>query len=72
MVTFENKPTSLNKISEALEDNLNIVPSDNRLKTIVDKIADSRYTFKLLGETGTLPMEEQRARVDPEKILKRS
>ena len=40
MVTFENKPTSLNKISEALSSNLNIVPSDNRLKTIVDKIAD--------------------------------
>ena len=61
MVTFENKPTSLNKISEALSNNLSIVPSDNRLKTIVDKIADSRYTFKLVGETGTLPMEEQRA-----------
>ena len=61
MVTFENKLTSLNKISEALSGNLNIVPSDNRLKTIVDKIVDSRYTFKKVGETGTLPMEEQRA-----------
>jgi|GEM_PF-2745931 len=61
MVTFENKPTSLNKISEALEDNLNIIASDNRLKTIVDKIADSRYTFKLLGETGTVPISSERS-----------
>jgi len=61
MVTFENKPTSLNKISEALEDNLNIIPSDNRLKTIVDKIVDSRYAFKLVGETGTLPISSKRA-----------
>lgn len=60
MVTFENKPTSLNKISEALEDNLNIIASDSRLKTIVDKIADSRYTFKLVGETGTLPISSER------------
>ena len=35
MVTFENKNTNLNKISEALENNLNIIPSDSRLKTIV-------------------------------------
>lgn len=49
MVTFENKPTSLNKISEALEDNLNIIPSDNRLKTIVDKITDSRCLIKNLS-----------------------
>lgn len=60
MVTFENKPTSLNKISKALEDNLNIIPSDNRLKTIVDKITDSRYSFKKVGETGTLPMSAKR------------
>lgn len=61
MVTFENKPTSLNKISEALEDNLNIVPSDNRLKTIVDKITDSRHSFKKVGETSTLPISSERA-----------
>jgi len=48
-VIFENKSTSLNKISEALEDNLNIIPSDNRLKTIVDKITDSRYRIKDLS-----------------------
>lgn len=60
MVTFENKPTSLNKISESLEDNLNIIPSDNRLKTIVDKITNSRYSFKKVGETGTLPISEER------------
>lgn len=60
MVTFENKNTNLNKISEALEGNLNIIPSDNRLKTIVNKIADSRYTFKLLDETDTLPISSER------------
>lgn len=60
MVTFENKPTSLNKISEALENNLNIIPSNSSLSTIVNKIADSRYTFKLLGETGTLPISSER------------
>lgn len=63
MVTFENKPTSLNKISEALKDNLNIITADSRLKTIVDKIADSRYSFKLIGETGTLPISSKRSRL---------
>lgn len=60
MVTFENKPTSLNKISEALENNLNIIPSDSSISTIVNKISDSRYTFKLMDETGTLPMLTER------------
>ena len=59
-VIFENKSTNLNKISEALEDNLNIIPSDSRLKTIVDTIADSRYTFKKVGESGTLPITSER------------
>ena len=61
MVTFENKSTNLNKISEALENNLNIIPSNSSLSTIVNKISDSRYTFKLLGETGTLPISSGRA-----------
>ena len=60
MVTFENKSTNLNKISEALENNLNIIPADSRLKTIVDEIADNRYTFKLLGETETLSIASER------------
>ena len=61
MVTFENKSTNLNKISEALENNLNIIPSNSSLSTIVNKISDSRYTFKLMGETGTLPMSSERS-----------
>ena len=59
-VIFENKPANLNKIRKALEDNLNIIPSDSRLSTIVDKITDSRYTFKKVGETGTLPISSTR------------
>ena len=61
MVTFENKSTNLNKISEALEDNLNIIPSNSSLSTIVNKISDSRYTFKLIDETETLPISSGRA-----------
>ena len=38
MVTFENKSTNLNKISEALENNLNIIPNNSSLSTIVNKI----------------------------------
>ena len=60
MVTFENKSTSLNKISEALEDNLNIIPSNSSLSTIVNKISDSRYSFKLIDETETLPISSER------------
>ncbi len=60
MVTFENKQTNLTKVSEALENNLNIIPSNSSLSTIVNKISDSRYTFKLLGETGTLPINNER------------
>ena len=56
-----NKDNGLKKIKDALEDNLNIITSDSRLKTISDKIAASRYTFKLIGETGTLPISSGRA-----------
>lgn len=55
-----NKDNGLKKIKNALEDNLNIIASDSRLKTISDKIADSRYTFKLINETGTLPISSER------------
>ena len=56
-----NKDNGLKKIKDALEDNLNIIASDSRLKTISDKIAESRYTFKLIDETGTLPISFERA-----------
>ena len=56
-----NKDNSLKKIKDALEDNLNIIASDSRLKTMSDKIAESRYTFKLIDETGTLPISFERA-----------
>lgn len=62
MVNLQGKEsTALKTIKQSLDDNLNIIASDSRLKTIVDKIADSRYTFKLLGETSTLPIPMQRA-----------
>jgi len=61
MVNLQGKEsTALKTIQQSLEDNLNIIPSDNRLKTIVDKITDSRYTFKLIKETGTLPISSER------------
>lgn len=61
MVNLQGKKTTTSReIKDALSSNLNIVPSDNRLKTIVDKIVDSRYTFKLAGETGTLPIYSER------------
>jgi hypothetical protein len=56
-----NKENGLKTIKQSLEDNLNIISSDSRLKTIVDKIADSRYDFKLIKETGTLPISAERA-----------
>ena len=49
------------RLKNALKDNLNITAADSRLSTIVDKIASSRYAFKLLGETGTLPISSERA-----------
>lgn len=36
-------------VKKSLEDNLNIIASDSRLKTITDKIADSRYLIKDLS-----------------------
>ncbi len=61
MVNLQGKKTTTSReIKDALSSNLNITASDSRLKTIVDKIADSRYTFKLLGETGTLPISDER------------
>lgn len=61
MVNLQGQETTaLKTIQQSLEDNLNIIASDSRLKTINDKIADSRYTFKLLGETGTLPITSER------------
>ena len=61
MVNLQGKKTTTSReIKDALSSNLNIIASDSRLKTIVDKIADSRYSFKLLGETGTLPISLER------------
>ena len=41
--------TALKTIKQSLDDNLNIIASDSRLKTISDKIADSRYRIKDLS-----------------------
>ena len=61
MVNLQGKEsTALKTIKQSLEDNLNIISSDSRLKTITDKIANSRYTFKLVDETGTLPISSER------------
>lgn len=61
MVNLQGKEsTALKTIKQSLDDNLNIIASDSRLKTITDKIADSRYTLKLVGETGTLPISSKR------------
>ena len=61
MVNLQGKEsTALRTIQQSLSDNLNIIASDSRLKTITDKITDSRYTFKILGETGTLPISSER------------
>jgi len=61
MVNLQGKEsTTSREIKDALSSNLNINASDSRLKTIVDKILDSRYTFKLAGETGTLPIYLER------------
>jgi len=61
MVNLQGKEsTALKTIQQSLITNLNIIPSDSRLKTITDKIADSRYSFKLVGETGTLPISSER------------
>ena len=55
-----NKDNGLKTIQQSLITNLNIIPGDSRLKTITDKITDSRYNFKLIGETGTLPISSER------------
>lgn len=50
MVNLQGKEsTALKTIQQSLDDNLNIIPSDSRLKTIVDKIIDSRYRIKDLS-----------------------
>ena len=62
MVNLQGKEsTALKTIQQSLITNLNIIPSDSRLKNIVDKIAGSRYNLKLIKETGTLPIAEKRA-----------
>ena len=61
MVNLQGKKTTTSReIKDALSSNLNITATDSRLKTIVDKIVDSRYTFKLVGETGTLPISSEK------------
>lgn len=45
-----NKDNGLKAVQKSLDDNLNIIASDSRLKTIVDKIVDSRYRIKSLSE----------------------
>lgn len=44
-----NKDNGLKAIQQSLDDNLNIIASDSRLKTINDKIIDSRYRIKDLS-----------------------
>lgn len=56
-----NKDNGLKTIQQSLITNLNINATDSRLKTITDKIVDSRYNFKLIKETGTLPISSERA-----------
>lgn len=51
MVNLQGKETTaLKTIQQSLDDNLNIIASDSRLKTISDKIAESRYRLKSLSE----------------------
>lgn len=51
MVNLQGKEsTALKTIQQSLEDNLNIIATDSRLKTINDKIFDSRYRIKSLSE----------------------
>lgn len=51
MVNLQGKEsTALKTIQQSLNDNLNIIASDSRLKTINDKIYDSRYRIKNLSE----------------------
>lgn len=45
-----NKDNGLKTIQQSLITNLNIIASDSRLKTINDKIYDSRYRIKNLSE----------------------
>lgn len=50
MVTLNDKKTTTSReIKDALTSNLNITATDSRFKTIVDKIADSRYRIKDLS-----------------------
>jgi len=50
MVNLQGKEsTALKTIQQSLNNNLNIIASDSRLKTITDKIADSRYRIKDLS-----------------------
>jgi len=50
MVNLQGKEsTALKTIQQSLITNLNIIPSDSRLKTITDKIADSKYRIKDLS-----------------------
>ena len=44
-----NKDNGLKAVQKSLEDNLNIIASDSRLKTITDKIVDNRYRIKDLS-----------------------
>lgn len=50
MVNLQGKESAaLKTIQQSLNNNLNIIASDSRLKTITDKIADSRYRIKDLS-----------------------
>ena len=50
MVNLQGKKTTTSReIKDALNSNLNITAADSRLKTIVDKITDSRYRIKDLS-----------------------
>jgi len=50
MVNLQGKKTTTSReIKDALSSNLNINASDSRFKTIIDKIADSRYRIKDLS-----------------------
>jgi len=47
-------------VKKSLEDNLKINPASSRLIDVNNAIKEGRYSFKLIGETGTLPINNER------------
>lgn len=54
------KSNDLAYIKKSLEDNLNINPVSSRLSDVNTAIQNNRYTFKLIGESCTLPINSER------------